>query len=177
MTNQYFEEREWDFSFCATQMRETGKMQFRFRDDDGNEIKVDRLAGNPYANGDLHEELGKKGHMRIKGDLMVEERDGKIVAFTDAIEDIDEDNDYEIAEELDWGHVRVCANLGVNPAEIDKDAWRLHDERRPMSDPDSWRWVKKLKGKMNLNWFDNGSHVFHEGKVVIDKNGNGYFVD
>ena len=173
--SNYYDERDWDFSFCATQMRETGKMQFRFRDDEGNEIKVDRLAGNPYADGDLEATLGQKGHMKVRGDLLVEERDGQVVAFVDAIEEKDTEP-YEVSETLDWQHVRVCANLGVNPGEENKERWRLHDERRPMTDPDSWRWVKSLRGKMNLNWFDKGSHVFHEGKVEVDTNGVGHFI-
>lgn len=66
---------------------------------------------------------------------------------------------------LPYSHWRLCYNRAG------KD-WRLRNERTG----DLWL-VKEYHGECNLNWMDNGSHVFHDGPVVIDVEGTAHFLD
>ena len=35
--------------------------------------------------------------------------------------------------------------------------------------------VNDYKGVMNVNWFDGGTHVFHDGPVHVDEEGVAHF--
>lgn len=57
---------------------------------------------------------------------------------------------------IDPAHYRLCYYREVQQ-------WRLRDE-----DTGALRLVDDYEGDLNLNWMDHGSHVFHDGPVVID---------
>ena len=60
-------------------------------------------------------------------------------------------------------HWRLCANKA-------RKEWRLRDERTG----DLWH-VNGYVGLMHLNWFDGGSHLFHDGVVKINGSGEAVF--
>jgi hypothetical protein len=50
--------------------------------------------------------------------------------------------------------------------------WRLRNERT-----NELTFVNDYRGNISINWLDHGSHVFHDGPVVLDKDGIAYFID
>ncbi len=63
--------------------------------------------------------------------------------------------DYSDFDPNNDSHYRLCAKK-------DEGAWRLRDERTEQL----WI-VDDYKGEKNIKWMDNGSHVFHDGKIDI----------
>ena len=50
--------------------------------------------------------------------------------------------------------------------------WRLRNERT-----NELTFVKDYRGNLSINWLDHGSHVFHDGSVILDRAGTAHFID
>ena len=62
-------------------------------------------------------------------------------------------------------HNRLCYYREVKQ-------WRVRDE-----DSGELRLVDDYEGDLNLNWMDGGSHVFHDGPYVIDRELKAHFFE
>lgn len=146
---------DYDFSYAAKLARQTGQSKFRWRLN-GEEWLCDRIAGMCDV-----DSIKQKGHVTVRGQLLLRNEGSQTVAYiypdpalkAETIDDVD-------GLELPNSHWRLCANL----AGADNDKWRLRNERT-----NELTHVRGYVGKASLNWFDKGSHVFHDGPIVIDK--------
>lgn len=66
---------------------------------------------------------------------------------------------------LTTAHHRLCYYREVKQ-------WRIRNE-----DTGDLRLVDDYEGDLNVNWMDGGSHVFHDGPVVIDGEGKAWFFE
>ncbi len=157
----------YDFSFAATQMRQTNGQvrQFRFRSKDEPEIKVDQIWGDCFVHGSARDAQGALSHLIIEATLVLKEVGGRKVAYLYPPKELPPD-DFEPAVELPESHYRVCANRGFNPEEEQFGPWRFRNERTG-----ELRYVNDYRGPMNMQWSDGGTHVFHDGAGVIDTEG------
>lgn len=135
-----------DFEFSLP--RETivqDKPRFRFRLG-SDEWRCDRLAGRA----EVVATDGRTGRLTLRGKLDVTDGVASMWTAKDAEPD-------ELAEGGHDSHWRMCYARDVK-------GWRLRDERTG-----DLTIVRDYKGIVNLNWFDQGTHVFHDGKAnVID---------
>jgi hypothetical protein len=154
---------EYEFSLpldtLPTPERPNVRPQFRFRLPDGGEWRVGRIAGKAEC---VHAD-GETGKLYLRGTLAVANNVGYMYAAADAVPD----PEAEGGEESHW---RCCYARAER-------AWRLRDERKPDSDPTAIRIVSDYRGILNLNWFDGGTHVFHDGAVTVDSKGVAHFGD
>ena len=139
---------DYEFSLPRETLQ-AGKPRFRFRLD-GAEWRCDRLAGHAEVVGTD----GKTGRMTLRGKLVITD-DG--VASMWAAKDAEPDPTGEDGTDSHW---RLCYARA-------EQGWRLRDERKPAVDPTSLTIVKDYRGIVNLNWFDGGTHVFHDGKAAV----------
>lgn len=153
MTSPPIGVQSYDFSYAARQARNTGKSQFRWRLN-GDEWLVDEIVGMCDV-----DSVSQMGHVTIRGELLIEQDErGKTVAYIYPDPNADVVGEPE-GRELPESHWRLCANLSGR----DDDKWRLRNERTQ-----ELTHVKGYVGRANMNWLDGGSHVFHDGKVIID---------
>lgn len=148
--------QEYDFSYAATLRRETGasKMRWRLGDD---EWLCDRIAGACDM-----DSLENMGHITVRGELQIVNEGGQDVAYLWPDPDAeDEEVEGKVLPDTHW---RLCANLKGS----DNDKWRLRDERSDPMNPDIIH-VRGYKGRANVNWLDGGSHVFHDGRIILDE--------
>jgi len=68
-------------------------------------------------------------------------------------------------QKLPDSHWRLCYHRAGRD-------WRLRNERTG-----ELTFVKDYVGNLVVNWKDQGSHIFHDGSVILDKNGVAHFVD
>jgi len=68
-------------------------------------------------------------------------------------------------QRLPNSHWRLC----YHRAERD---WRLRNERT-----NELTFVNGYRGNLSINWLDHGSHIFHDGSVILTKEGLAYFID
>ncbi len=64
---------------------------------------------------------------------------------------------------LPFAHNRLCYYREVKQ-------WRVRNE-----DTGELRLVEDYEGNLGLNWMDGGSHVFHDGPIVIDVERTAHF--
>lgn len=147
----------WNYEFSLPRDTIAAKHpRFRFRLGT-NEWLCDRLAGRA----EVVKANGKLGRLTLRGILQI--NDG--VASMWAPEDAEPDPLAGAGVDSHW---RLCYAREV-------EGWRLRDERKELRDPTALTIVKDYKGIVNLNWFDGGTHVFHDGKVAIDSKGVCHF--
>lgn len=148
--------QDWDFSYAAKLQRETGQSKFRWRLGD-EEWLCDQIAGMCAM-----DSVSQKGHITVRAEVVFQDVGGKVTAFV--YPDTEAETEAPEGEELPESQWRLCANL----AGADDDKWRLRDER---SDPRApyVTHVRGYVGQANLSWMDGGSHVFHTGRIVVDK--------
>lgn len=60
-------------------------------------------------------------------------------------------------------HWRMCYAREIATRTQTEPCWRLRDERTG----ELW-FVQGYQGPMNVNWFDQGSHIFADGPVYVD---------
>lgn len=152
--------RNYELSYMATHKRNTNESRFRIKDmETGEEWACARLAGKwlvTFANCETFRIEGR-------GKFVFRDGNGTFYPPKDYVEE-----PYEAREELWDSHWRICANKGANNVEADKPEWRLQDERKRGTPEHFLIYVKGYEGLMNLNWLDDGQHVFHDGRIVLD---------
>lgn len=133
--------------------RRTGK--FRFRHPRG-EWLCTKLAGQMEVLGNDNE----RGNMIVRCKLLL--TDG--VAHTYAPKDAAPPEFPESPEVELNTHTRLCYNRAGRK-------WRFRDERTKILHSND---ILQYKGVINVNWFDGGTHLFHDGPSCI-KDGIAYF--
>ena len=135
---------DWEFSLPRETIMQN-QPRFRFRlPHEMKEWRCDRLAGRA----EVVATDGKTGRMTLRGKLAID--DG--VASMWPAKDAEPDEQGASGQDSHW---RLCYARDV-------EGWRLRDERTG-----SLTIVKDYKGIVNLNWFDGGTHVFHDGKTIV----------
>lgn len=137
----------------------SGRPEFRWRLGD-REWRCARIAGRAEC---IHAD-GETGRLYLHCRLMIENG----IAFAYLDNEADLEAAAEAAADGVESHWRLCYAREVK-------AWRLRDERKDVYDPSSLVIVNEYKGVINLNWFDGGTHVFHDGKAKVDENGVCHF--
>lgn len=145
--------QEWDFSFAATLARQTGVNKFRWRLN-GDEWLCDRIVGVCDV-----DSVSTKGHVTVRGKLQIARENGQDVAYLWPDGDVEIEGEIE-GTKLPTSHWRLCANLQGD----DEHKWRLRNEKTQ-----EYTEVRGYRGRSELNWMDGGTHVFHDGEVIIDK--------
>ena len=79
--------------------------------------------------------------------------------------------DFAVPDQMPETHWRLCYNRAGSEAD-QRPHWRLRDERTQKLYSND---IRDYRGIVNLNWFDGGPHVFHDGKVYIDNEGTAHF--
>ena len=156
----------WDFSYKRPTDGTPGRFRWRLDgwEDGDPEWLVDRIAGPIQAVG--HDPV--KGHLKLRGYMTLRDTEHGTVAYCERDSD---DNIIDLATfdpestYLPYSHYRLCAAKGT-------ENWRLRDERTG-----TLTMVKSYDGKLELNWFDGGPHVFHDGWAVVDKDGTATLYD
>jgi len=101
----------------------------------------------------------ENGRIMLRGALQVNNGEGFIYLPPDA-----DFPPYEVAQTLPYSHYRLCYRRS------NKD-WRLRDERRNIL-----TFVSDYQGIINLNWWDELSHIHHDGWVEIDTEGVAHLI-
>ena len=158
--------QDWDFSYAATLARETGvsKMRWRLGDD---EWMCDEIVGACDM-----DSIKSKGHITVRGILDIvneySSNRGRVcdVAYLWPDPNAETEEKGELSGNLlPNTHWRLCANLQGG----ENDKWRLRDERTNKDDVPFIMHVRGYKGRAELNWYEGGPHVFHDGEVIIDE--------
>lgn len=106
-----------------------------------------RLTGDAVLLGADHQ----NGRIKLRGALQVD--DGAGYFYLPPTFDF---LPYEIAEALPFSHYRLCYRRA------NRD-WRLRDETS-----NRLIFVKDYQGIINLNWWDELSHIHHDGEIQLD---------
>lgn len=150
--------QDWDFSYAASYARQTGQNRMRWRGSDGTELLCREIVSGTGGEGPCAyvkgEHPDRKNHLLVRCAIQVVDD----VAYLYPPDDV-EAEPYEVVEELPDTHNRICAAVGA-----EKFRWR--DERTG-----SLRMVEGVKGWINANWLDGGSHIFHDGPAHLDAEG------
>jgi hypothetical protein len=151
-------QQTFDVSYMASLARQTGQSRFRLRDEAGNEHVIRELVSGVGGEGPCAYSFGEnpehKNHLLWRCSAQIIDE----IAYLYPPDDIIEDT-YEIAQELPESHWRMCAAINA-------EKFRFRNERTG-----ELIMVEGIKGWVNANWLDQGSHLFHDGRAVIDTEG------
>ena len=155
---------EWDFSFSRSAL----KFRWRLTSDPTREWFCERIAGQAWC----READGDRGNLTLicqiaidaNGTITAWPPEGEELAILEAEPAIVQPGNQSPE---DWAnfpqgrdsHWRLCYFRYYR-------AWRCRDERTG-----ELFITNGYHGMLNLNYFDGGTHVFHDGPVTVDSNG------
>lgn len=157
------EVRVWDFSLSRSASLSAGRGKFRWRLPDGEgEWLCDELAGRL----DILEAKGETGNLIVRCQIILVDSPTGVTAYCypDGEDDLDAEgyrpDPSKPAHESHW---RLCYFR-------QDEKWRLRDERSG----NLW-FVDGYRGRINANWLDQGTHIFHDGVVEVDTDNIAHF--
>ena len=146
--------KDWELSWSRT------LRWMRLRDPDTDEFWVFKQM---VGKGQMLRTDGETGRMIMR--CRVQMVGDQVFMYYPKEGHMQEDPSQIVGQRLPESHWRLCYHRAG------KD-WRLRNERTG-----ELTFVKNYIGNLAVNWMDKGSHVFHDGYVVLDKEGTAHFVD